>query len=250
MILGMKRSTKGFYTVEAVIFLPLVILAILSLGYFIKVESIWENCIHGAVDESGRAAARAYGKPVSLIGPRIEERMISENPQLDQGKALYRGSGGTEGVARYRITGDVKMDLPLGFGREFAFETDIKYRGFIGRKDRASPAGAAELESYEAEDPVWIFPQSGRRYHSETCTYVKASVTMEILTSGLKRKYSSCGLCHSEEMPSGSVVYCFAGEDTAYHRGTCRSIDRRTAVTDRSEAVKKGYTPCAKCGGG
>ncbi len=32
--MDMRRNTKGFYTLEAVIFLPLVILAILSLGYF------------------------------------------------------------------------------------------------------------------------------------------------------------------------------------------------------------------------
>lgn len=34
----MKRNSKGFYTLEAVIFLPLVLLAVLSLGYFMKVE--------------------------------------------------------------------------------------------------------------------------------------------------------------------------------------------------------------------
>ena len=56
----MKKSTKGFYTVEAAIFLPLVILSVISLGYFMKVEGTWENCIHGAVDESALIASRSY----------------------------------------------------------------------------------------------------------------------------------------------------------------------------------------------
>ena len=38
----MKRNSKGFYTLEAVIFLPLVLLAVLSLGYFMKVEGAWK----------------------------------------------------------------------------------------------------------------------------------------------------------------------------------------------------------------
>ena len=48
----MKRNSKGFYTLEAVIFLPLVLLAVLSLGYFMKVEGAWENAFYGAIDES------------------------------------------------------------------------------------------------------------------------------------------------------------------------------------------------------
>ena len=55
----MKRNTRGFYTLEAAVFLPLVILAVLSLGYFMKIEGLWENCIHGAIDESSVIAARA-----------------------------------------------------------------------------------------------------------------------------------------------------------------------------------------------
>ena len=43
----MKRNSKGFYTLEAVIFLPLVLLAVLSMGYFMKVEGAWENAFYG-----------------------------------------------------------------------------------------------------------------------------------------------------------------------------------------------------------
>ena len=50
--MDMKRNSKGFYTLEAVIFLPLVLLAVLSLGYFMKVEGAWENAFYGAIDES------------------------------------------------------------------------------------------------------------------------------------------------------------------------------------------------------
>lgn len=245
----MKKSTKGFYTIEAVIFLPLVILAILSLGYFIKTAGVWENCIHGAVDESVRAASRAYGKSHIPIGGIIEERMLSENPRLEYGRAYYMGNDGDEGTAIYKVEAGIRLVLPLGFEREFSFETEIKYRGFIGKRPERKPMGAEGLEQYEGENPVWVFPQSGERYHGEGCTYVKASVTMKILNGAVRGKYRSCGLCHSEEISTGGIVFCFSGEDTAYHRGICRSIKRHTSVIDKSEAEKKGYTPCRKCGG-
>ena len=51
---------------EAAIFLPLVLLAVLSLGYFMRVEGTWENCIHGAVDESALIASVIVFPPVKL----------------------------------------------------------------------------------------------------------------------------------------------------------------------------------------
>ena len=56
----MKNSTKGYYTLEAALFLPLILLTILSLGYFTRVEGVWENCVHCAVDDSYRAQAMAW----------------------------------------------------------------------------------------------------------------------------------------------------------------------------------------------
>ena len=99
------------------------------------------------------------------------------------------------------------------------------------------------------EDPVWIFPQSGEKYHSKNCTYVKATVHSRILNASVRTRYAACSTCRSGDLPAGSIVWCFDGDDTAYHRGTCRTIDRHTAVIDRTEAIDKGYTPCSKCGG-
>ena len=34
---------------------------------------------------------------------------------------------------------------------------------------------------------MWIFPHTGERYHTETCTYVKANAEKMILDSGVKK---------------------------------------------------------------
>ena len=43
--------------------------------------------------------------------------------------------------------------------------------------------------------------------------------------------------------------FCFGSDGTAYHRGTCRTINRKSVAIDKSEAVERGYAPCSKCGG-
>ncbi len=247
-------SKKGFYTLEAAIFLPLVLLAVLSLGYLMRVEGTWENCIHGAVDESALAASRSYD-PINAasVGAAVSKRINDDNPVLDEMKIkelkIMYNDGHTDDLTSYKIHASIKLDLPLGFSREFALEQGIKFRGFIGIEENADPMGVEGLETYSDQRPVWVFPHSGEKYHSENCTYVKASVSPKVLTEALKKKYDSCGLCRSGEIPAGTIVFCFGSEDTAYHSGTCSSIDRHTAVIDESEAGKKGYMACSKCGG-
>ena len=247
-------NRKGFYTLEAAIFLPFVILAVLSVGYFIKLDSVWENVMHCAIDESAYSASRAYGSISELDSiPRIKKRILRENDHLDflkiTGVADHYSDGLCNELTKYTVKANMSIVLPAGFDRNMEFKGKVKYRGFKGLQYEPHGMGTEGLESEEPEDPVWIFPQSGEKYHSQSCTYVKASVKSCILTSRLKRQYKACEMCDSGKLEPGSIVFCFGGEDTAYHRGNCRSIKRHTAVIDRSEAKEKGYTPCSKCGG-
>lgn len=250
----MKKSTKGFYTVEAAIFLPLVILSVLSLGYFMRVEGSWENCVHGAIDESSLIASISYDENNAfLIGPSVTKRVNNDNPELydmrlKELRIMYRDMYNYD-LTSFKLSAKMKLDLPLGFSREFDLNQGIKFRGFTGVKNEGSPLGKEGLESYVQKEPVWIFPSSGEKYHGENCTYVKASAVPAVLTTALKKKYDSCGLCNSESMAVGALVFHFEGEDTAYHRSTCGSIVRNAVVIDKSEASQKGYGPCSKCGG-
>lgn len=252
--MDMRKNIRGFYTLEAAIMLPLVILAIFSLGYFMKVEAAWENCLYIAVDESSEAAAKSYATGVAVIDRNgIEERILRETPEIDNVEIIQIATGfadmHSDKLTAYKIRANMMMEMPAGFSRKFEFATKVKFRGFVGVQNVNSPMGADNLEKDVIQDPVSIFPLAGKKYHSASCSYVKATVTQKVLTSNLKKKYSGCSLCDSKNMALGSVVFCFASDDTAYHRGTCRTIKRHTAVIDRSDAIKRGYTRCSKCGG-
>ena len=60
---------KGVYTIEAAICLPLVLLAVITLGYFLEADSAWENCMDAAFRECSYAqcSGTALSK-VSLSG--------------------------------------------------------------------------------------------------------------------------------------------------------------------------------------
>ncbi|MBQ9016066.1 MAG: hypothetical protein IJ109_08085 [Firmicutes bacterium] len=250
----MKHSTRGYYTIEAAMLLPLVLLMILALGYYTKAQGTWENAFHCAADESCVASAMSWdGVSGYTAGMRIRRRLAKAGDGLsgfELRNALYDYSDGTaDHLTSFELEASSDLRLPAGFSRTFRFSSRIKYRGFVGQVYRGEPLGTEGLENGLPEDPVWIFPQSGKRYHTSSCTYVKAAVHSEVLTSRIRYGYGTCSTCHSETIPSGSIVYCFEGEDTAYHRSSCRTIQRHTAVIDRTEAIEKGYTPCSKCGG-
>ena len=251
----MKRSTRGYYTIEAAMLLPLVLLMILALGYYTKAQGSWENAFHCAADESCVASAMSWdGVSGRTAGMRIRRRLAKSGTGLsgfELKNVLYdHPDAVTDHLTSYELEAYSDLHLPAGFGRMLRFSSRIKYRGFVGQTYPGDPLGTEGLENSLPADPVWIFPQSGEKYHSKTCTYVKATVHSAVLTSRIRSEYGACSTCHSETIPSGSIVYCFEGEDTAYHRGSCRTIRRRTTVIDRTEAIEKGYTPCSKCGGG
>lgn len=251
----MKNTTKGFYSLEASIVLPFIILAVLSLGYFIKVEGAWENCVNGAVDESVKAAAYSYEMGMAVINRnKIEKRIVDENAELDSVKISSVKTGYSDlkadKLTSYQIDAVIRMELPLGFNHDFNLKTKLKFRGFVGCRQMKDPLGSEGLEADRDSNAVWVFPQAGEKYHSQYCTYVKAAVRQEILDHGIKARYKTCGLCESENVPAGSIVFCFGNEGTAYHKGSCASINRHTMIIDREEAIKKGYSKCSKCGGG
>lgn len=234
--------------------LPLVLLMVLALGYVTKAKGCRENAFHCAVDESMRASAMAIdGVSGRTAASRIRRRIEADVPGLSgysvRGFVTGISDGVCDEISSYRLETTSDLRLPAGFGHAFRSSVRVKYRGFVGKDYSGDPLGTAGLENDLPEDPVWIFPQSGQKYHMKTCTYVKASVRSVRLSASLRRERKPCAACRSEELPAGSIVYCFSGDGTAYHRGSCRTIRRHTIVIDRTEAMAKGYTPCSKCGG-
>ena len=78
--IGMKKNIRsGYFTVDAAIFLPVFLITVLTLAFFIKVVGSVEISMHGITDETRLLAARAYdNNPPVLFKSRLESRLAGE----------------------------------------------------------------------------------------------------------------------------------------------------------------------------
>lgn len=249
-----SNTKKGYLTLEAAIFLPIFIIGVLTLGYCIKLYSTADHAAFALLDETGHLAAQAYGtKAAPLFCGKLKTRLEQENKSIDQVKAanfryLYR-EGSRSGLISAGCKYRVKLSLPLNVRHGFEMESRVRCRGFIGTRSQGEPMGFDEMEKNGDGRLVWIFPAWGKRFHSETCSYVKAHARQMVLTKQLQRSYRACELCEPGSLPMGVYVYCFPDAGQAYHREDCKMIEKYTIEIEREDAAAKGYKPCSKCGG-
>jgi len=253
--MGINRTTKkGYITLEAAIFLPVFIIAVLTLGYFIKVIGIQENVTYSAMDEANRLASQAYliraapGFPNDLESRLQQENRAAEDVQVSGFHYLYSDLE-NDGLISFSVSGKVRLNLPFDLKNGFGMENHFKCRGFIGKSNRGTVMSFDDMEKEGDSQMVWIFPMSGTRYHSKSCSYVTAYATQVVLNSAIRSRYEPCRLCKPQDLPDGSFVYCFLNAGGAYHRADCKTIDRYTIEIEKEEALKKGYLPCSKCQG-
>ena len=253
----MKRviNKRGYVTLEAAIFLPVFILALVSIVYYINIYSVQENVYYSTFDEASRLASKAgFVRHAPGFTSVLKDRIQEENPmisdlKLDKFRYLY-WDGDLDNLIAVNMDYTVDLNLPIGFSHSYPFDVDVKCRGFAGIRKIGDPMSFDEMESEGIWNPVWIFPMRGEKYHTSTCTYVKANAKEMVLTAELKRNYDPCSLCDAEGVSVGSIVYCFVENGSAYHRSTCRQVERYAIEMNKSDAENKGYTPCSKCGGG
>lgn len=248
------NTKKGYFTVEAAIFLPVFIIAVMTIAYLIKVVGAVELTMHAATDEARQAASHAYVDKTGLgFSWTLENRILADCEDISDVdvtdlKYLYSG-GRKEGLISFRVKSRVDIRLPLGLYDGFYFEERVLCRGWIGKNNTWKPLGFEEMEKDGDSRMVWIFPRAGEKYHKESCTHVSNTPSRVILSDGLRRKYDPCRQCDSGDLPEGSIVYCYEGYGEVYHRGNCPSVDKYVRVIPEEDAKTRGYTPCSKCGG-
>jgi hypothetical protein len=249
------RSKRGSFTLEAAIFLPIFIIAVLTIAYLIKLIAVQENAFHALADETGKVAAEASLTPYPLFfkgdaAKRIAEENGGELENLRIARFDYRYGFG-EYTEQIRVTADydIGVKLPAPFIRAIPVSDTILCRAFVGANNADVPMSAEELEEKKESRTVWIFPRSGTKYHGETCSYVAVYPREVLLSAGVRQRYNPCKLCNPGSLPAGSLVYCFQTAGQVFHRGDCTTVDRYVVPIELEEAEARGYTPCAKCGG-
>jgi len=247
-----KNTKKGFLSVEASIFVPLFVIAVLTFGYLMKVSIASENVMHIMADEARRLSMYSYTME-AMPGFRytLTERILDENKDIDSTyvetfKYRFEHSG-KEDLIGLRVSSEIKIKLPIVFKEKVEVSDVLLFRAFTGREYIPEYIDYDKMEEEEEPRIVWVFPRAGERYHEEFCRYINVAARQGLLTAEITRKYSPCSLCGAGSVSTGSVVYYFTSSGSAYHKGSCYIVDRYVISMDEKDAVSKGYTPCSVC---
>ncbi|MCR5134842.1 MAG: pilus assembly protein [Clostridiales bacterium] len=248
------RSEDGSYTVEAAIVLPLFILGVMTIAFLIRIIGIEGAVMQITADETAKLALDSYAvRTGALFEPALESRIYEECG--DVGRTDVRNlrylttRGGIDGIISCTVVTDVDLPLPFPLAKRPRITTGIVARAWIGKDCLTDPMPFEEMETDGGSVTVWVFPQRGERYHTESCLFVANEPREVVLTQEVKRHYTPCTICDSENLPYGSLVYCYPAYGEVYHRGTCSQVDKYVVPMDLEDAESRGYTPCSKCGG-
>ena len=247
----MRNTKKGNITVEAAIVLPMFIIAVVSIGFFINYAAERDSVFHCMTDEAQDIAGYAYvvKAPVGIKG-RIESRVMDESSLLDRYNINSMTYMINDGRISVKSTGEILNTMPVKMHDGIKFDCDILFRGFVP-EDNAGELFTFDMMEMSADGGiVWVFPVAGERYHEKDCPYIAVDARQVILSDEILKEFKPCDLCGAKNLPKGSIVYCFFNTGEVYHDGSCTSVDRYVVSMSRLEAEMKGYTPCSKCGGG
>lgn len=137
---------------------------------------------------------------------------------------------------------------------EVAFSKEIVMRSFCGQGeaqfDEESEDGAAQENTAEDNEEVFV-TRTGTVYHvTDRCTYIKldvSSVSSEHLTemrNDYGAKYYACESCAKGNITKNVWI---TGKGTRYHtKKDCGKITRNVDKIPVSEA-KEQYRPCSRC---
>lgn len=239
---------------EAAIFLPIVIVGIMTLGFTIKMIATAENISFSATDEARLAAGYAYNIPIApLFTNTLKNRIQDENldissVEIRKFRYMYQ-SQDKDGLISFQLHYWIDTGLPLGFIDGMDVSQQFRCRGFIGRTALGTPISFDEMEKNTSATMVWVFPEGGKRYHTKSCSIVASYPIQTVLNEEIRKRYKPCSKCGSDVAENGSLVCCYQAYGEAYHLLSCPTVDKYIISMEKDQAESRGYTPCLKCGG-
>lgn len=202
---------RGSLTMEAAVVFPFFFLAVMQIV-------LWINFLQKQADLSAEANRTAR---------RISMERFMEAP-------------GKENV----------FTIPKGaWLNRVYFPVNAIGRAFTGRYYPKEKGGE------ETEDTIVFVTKSGTVYHtSSLCTHIKLSVTEISGEEVLNRrntgggKYYPCEFCMRGKTATGRVFITKEG-NRVHTKKDCAGIKRTVRSMNRTEAERRGFKRCERCGG-
>lgn len=247
--LKLRLGKRGSILVETSILLPVFIIALLVLISILPVIVSCEEAVFTATDQLRQKAITSafVDEKLSLPG-RLTSSTLKNCREMNHFAVYHyrenKNAGGVDEIIEMGAIGSLGKDNPLGIMSEVIFREDIRCRRFTG-----TFYGGDSTSSDEDDTVVYVFPKRGGRYHKKSCPHLNPACRLTYLSSETKKRYKPCSICKSKGEKLGTPVFCFDNEGKVYHISSCPTVDKYYIEMKKSDAVKKGYTPCSTCGG-
>ncbi len=249
------HTKKGFVTTEAAIVIPLVIIAVLTVGSVMKIAYYEERVSFIVGNELSELSKNAY---IENSNPFFAEKLIKitkrkipelESPYIEKYKYKFEDNReNTDNLIIVEISFGIETGLPGNMVRGLRVKEAYLIRAFCGKDNALTADIKNEFQTDYDYEPVYLLPEYGVKYHTRTCRYVNSYPLQSLMTDSIKRKYKSCNLCQSKKAAEGSIIYCFQ-YGNSYHTAVCSTVTKYTVCMDRHDAEIRGYTKCSICGG-
>ncbi len=281
MLIRRLYAKKGHVIVETAIFLPLFIIAVITIACIVRGVSMSETLMHSISSQGRKLAVEGYIKEQGYdlflgkdgeeksdnlkkaavewiqqegfyfrVKNQIEKDVGSQVQDLDltEFKNAYTQDH-RDGLIKISFRYTLPIPVPRIFDSEINLQETVLLRAFIGRSDIGEKKSFSEMEETEELQTVYVFPRAGERYHGSQCRVLRKSAQRAILSAKTKKRYKPCKLCHPDSLALGSSIYIFKDSGEVYHRKSCTSIELFFIPMEKAEAESNGYTACQICGG-
>ena len=227
------KDQKGGYVVEASVTLPLVILAIATIASLISVEQTKESIYHSASEELRYSMIASYSVRDEIALPIRLEHRLKEEHKGDKVTMYVKGfyvdsnEGDTNDLIKFFVYHKTDLNFPLSFGRTHDGIYKFAGRKFTGDNMKKKSLGFEALESVGERNIVYVFPQSGEKYHQEQCRYLIPQTDQVALSPMVMIRYKPCNLCKHMRTGFGNTVYIFPEYGNAYHYRDCPTVKKK-----------------------
>ena len=254
----LHTSIDGNLTLEAALILPLFLLAIVCIMYFlvimhiqlniqIKLEDIARNMGKTAyVTEDLSVFNYVYVK-AKLADEKFQE-YIDKSYIVDgvDGLSLWESSFfGSEGVIDLVVTYDMIIPFLSENIVTFPCAQRVRFHTWVGKD--ISKGGS------ENKETVYI-TETGTVYHTNReCTHIRLSISQTIFSAvvGLRNenggRYQECSLCVDGPVGAYDTVYITEDGDKWHSSLSCSGLKRDVIEIDISEVGDRSL--CSRCGG-
>lgn len=238
---------------EAAIILPVFIIAMILVLQIIPLIAAVEETVHISCEELRLEAIKSALRENSSALPFVLNRKLKDfkwpmdHSEVSSYKYLYEDHG-IDDLISLSIRSDFRKNSPIGIASGLTVESRIAARAYTG-SIRKIEAGKEDFFKEQAENPVYIFPRYGEKYHSKDCPFLNPACEKTYLTAYIPNRFKACPECKAGKLKIGDSVYCFFKAGRAFHRKSCSKVDKFYLEIEKEDAEKKGFTPCLTCGG-